>query len=85
MKRLISLLILLPSFLIGQDIIIKKNADEIKAKVVEVGIDNIKYKKFDNLEGPTYVIPKYELFMIRYENGTKDVFKEKFENNLKKS
>ena len=60
----------------GQDIIIKKNADEIKAKVVEVGIDNIKYKNFDNPEGPTYVIPKYELFMIRYENGNKDVFKD---------
>ena len=85
MKRLILLLVVLPSFLIGQDIIIKKNADEIKAKVVEVGMDNIKYKNFDNLQGPSYVIPKFEVFMIRYENGNKDVFKDVVQQQTKEN
>ena len=85
MKRLILFLVLLPSFLIGQDIIIKKNADEIKAKVVEVGMDNIKYKNFDNLQGPSYVIPRVEVFMIRYENGKRDVFKDEVQQQTKEN
>jgi len=58
----------------AQDIIIKKNGDEIKSKILEVAIDNVKYKKFENIDGPTYTISKEEIFMIRYENGNKDVF-----------
>jgi hypothetical protein len=59
----------------AQDIILKRNGDEIKAKVQEVGITEIKYKKFDNPDGPMYTILKSEVFLIKYENGTKDVFK----------
>jgi hypothetical protein len=59
----------------AQDIIIKKNGDEIKAKVMEVGITEIKYKKFENLEtSPIYSILKSDVFMIKYADGTKDVF-----------
>ena len=36
--------------------------------------DSIKYKKFDNPNGPLYTILKSEVFLIKYENGTKDVF-----------
>lgn len=57
----------------AQDIVIKKNGDEIKAKVLEVALTIVKYKKFDNLNGPTFEILKSEIFMIKYENGTKDV------------
>jgi len=57
----------------AQDIIIKENGDEIKAKVMEVGITEIKYKKAGNEEGPTYAILKSEVFLIKYANGTKDV------------
>ena len=58
----------------GQDIIIKINGDEIQAKVLEVGLSIVKYKKFDNINGPTFEILKSDIFMIRYPNGTKDVF-----------
>ncbi len=58
----------------SQDLIIKKNGDEIKAKVLEVALTIIKYKKFENINGPTFEILKSEIFMIKYENGTKDVF-----------
>lgn len=58
----------------GQDIIIKLNGDEIQAKVLEVGLSVVKYKKFDNINGPTFEILKSDIFMIRYPNGTKDVF-----------
>jgi hypothetical protein len=58
----------------GQDVIVQKNGEEIKAKVEQVLDTEIKYKKFDNLSGPLYSIKKSELFMIKYENGSKDVF-----------
>jgi hypothetical protein len=40
---------------------------------MEITTNEIKYKKFDNLEGPTISILKSEVFMIKYQNGTKDV------------
>lgn len=58
----------------GQDIITLKNGDEIKSKVVEVEDAAIKYKKFENLTGPTYSLPKAEVFMVQYENGSKEVY-----------
>ncbi len=58
----------------AQDIIMKKNADEIQAKVTEIGTTEIKYRKWDNLNGPVYTIPVDEVFVIKYENGTTDKF-----------
>jgi len=60
----------------AQDIITLKNGDEIQAKVLEIEDQTIKYKKFDNPSGPNYTLKKAEIFMIRYENGSKDVFNE---------
>ncbi|NBW37133.1 MAG: hypothetical protein EBR30_19345 [Cytophagia bacterium] len=55
--------------------IIKKDGSEISAKVVEVEDLKIKYRRFDQgATGPIYSITKTEVFMIRYEDGTKDVF-----------
>ena len=34
----------------------------------------MKYKRCDNPEGPTFSLEKSKLLMIRYKNGTKDVF-----------
>lgn len=57
----------------AQDMIIKRNGDEIKSQVEEISDKEIKYKKFDNLEGPSYSISKSEVFIIKYSNGTKEV------------
>jgi len=75
--KLLVLLFLLStvSVLYAQDVIVKQNGDEIKAKVTEVGITDIKYKKFENESGPVYVIAKADVFMIKYENGTAEVIK----------
>lgn len=48
----------------AQDVITLKNGDEISAKVLEIGIDNVRYKKYSNLEGPTYTIKKSDIFRI---------------------
>lgn len=55
------------------DIILLKNLDEIKAKVIKIGQDEIEYKKCDNRTGPTYTIKKSEVFYIKYPNGTKEI------------
>ena len=57
----------------SQDNIVLKTGEEISAKVLEIGIGEIKYKKASNIEGPTYTISKSDVFMIKYENGTKEV------------
>lgn len=59
----------------AQDIITLKNGDDIKAFVQDIGESDIKYKKFENPKGPNYMLKKSEILMIRYANGTKDIFK----------
>ncbi|MDR0737961.1 MAG: hypothetical protein LBF39_02690 [Prevotellaceae bacterium] len=68
--------IICSSALFAQDIITLKSGDEIKAKVQEIGLDNVKYKKYENQAGPTYTLMQSDIFMIKYENGDKDVFKD---------
>ncbi len=58
----------------SQDLITKKNGEDIKAKILEVGISEIKYKNFDNQDGPIYSLLKKEVLIIRYKNGNKDIF-----------
>ncbi|MDR2145414.1 MAG: hypothetical protein LBE91_03005 [Tannerella sp.] len=60
--------------MLAQDIIIRKNGDNIQAIVREVGIDDVRYKRFDTPNGPTYRLKKSEISMIRYEDGSRDVF-----------
>jgi len=84
MKKIFSvflrLLISLALFLVvsyksyGQDVIVKKSGEEINAKVEQINDSDIKYHKADNQTGPLYTILKSDIFMIRYANGTKDVF-----------
>lgn len=58
----------------SQDIITKKIDGTINAKVLEVSKKEVKYKRFDNLNGPTFTIEIADITMIQYENGTKDEF-----------
>jgi len=54
----------------AQDLIIMKDGNVIEAKVMEVSRTEIRYKRFDHLDGPTIVIPSANVLSIRYENGT---------------
>ena len=55
------------------DNIITKDGHEIKCKVAEIGISEIKYIRCDNLNGAIYVLNKNDVLMIQYANGTKDI------------
>ncbi len=67
---------LLASYAMAQDIIIMRNGDEVEAKVTALTDSDISYKKWSNQDGPTYTTAKSKVFMIKYKNGDKDVFKE---------
>jgi TM2 domain-containing membrane protein YozV len=56
----------------AQDIITKMDGEEISAKIFEISIDNVQYKRFNNESGPTYTLSKSEIYSIKYENGDKD-------------
>lgn len=60
----------------SQDILVKKNGDEIEVKVSKISDDEIEYKRWSNPDGPSYVVSKSKVFMIKYMNGDKDVFNE---------
>jgi hypothetical protein len=84
MRRIIFIFLLFisaVSAINAQDNILKRNGEEVQAKVTDVGKTEIKYKKFSNLSGPEYVMLVSDIFMITYENGDKDVFEESTETN----
>jgi hypothetical protein len=58
----------------AQDVIVTLKAEKINAKILEVGTDEIKYKKFDYQTGPIFTLKKSEIVSIIYENGSVDVF-----------
>lgn len=59
----------------AQDTIYFKNKSSIRAKINEVGITEIKYQRFDNLNGPDYTVLKNEIVFIKYFNGITDTIK----------
>lgn len=73
MKKLFLLFLLASTTITAQDIIIKKDGEEILSKVIEVDQDKIRYKRYDNPDGPIYSIAPPEVFIIKYANGTKDI------------
>ena len=78
MKKLFPVLILLlacsPSH--AQDSIVKKNGVIIIAKVLELAPVEIKYKNYDDPNGPTYSIPKTEVRRVHFQNGYAEVFED---------
>ena len=60
----------------AQDLILKHDGIEIKAKVLEITDQHIKYKDFDFQNGPIRNINISDVFMITYKNGQKEIFNE---------
>jgi hypothetical protein len=58
----------------AQDVITLKNGQEIQALVQKISEVDVEYKKFENPNGPNYLLRKSEIFMIKYANGSRDVF-----------
>jgi hypothetical protein len=76
MKKLAIFLFFITLSLAGfsQDEMTFRSGESMKVRILEIGTDNIIYKKAENQSGPSYSVGKDKVFMIKYENGTKDVF-----------
>ncbi|WP_299818339.1 hypothetical protein [uncultured Pontibacter sp.] len=77
MKKCILLLLLLLAALqttFAQDRIVKLNGDELMARVLEIKLQEIVYQHPDSLHGALHTLPKADVFMIHFANGTKEVF-----------
>ena len=76
MKRFLLIATLLLTYCVNaQDQIYKKDNTKLSVKILEVGIDEIKYKLWDNLTGPTYIENKRNVDIIIYSNGQHEVIK----------
>lgn len=62
-------IILLGSYLdlVAQDRIIRKDGEEIKAKILSTDNTYIRYKRYDNLNGPEYFIYRSDVEKFEYE------------------
>jgi hypothetical protein len=85
------LVIFFTTQLFAQDKIYKLKGTVIKAKVIEIGTDEIKYKLYDNPDGPVYVVDKSTLNRIEYADGRVEKYKisykdpANYEGQLKKA
>lgn len=60
----------------GQDRIVFKNAEELDVNITNISTETITYKRWDNLQGPTYTKSKSDIMFVVYQNGKKEVFNE---------
>jgi len=77
--KLLALALLFTLFVfsaIAQDIIVLKNGDEIKSIVQEIWDEGVLYKQWEPKSDYIIYLKKDEVFMIKYQNGTKAVFNE---------
>jgi hypothetical protein len=78
MKSLINTtLLLLPVFLSAQDVLFKTDNTKLEVKVDEISNNTIRYKLYNHLDGPYYILDKKDAAMVIYQNGTHEVFKTK--------
>ncbi len=85
MKNLIIPFILIITFTNAnaQDIIYTINNIKIEAKIIQISDFEVVYKKYNNLNGPNYILKKEIIARIEYENGTSESF-ESLDYNYRK-
>jgi len=84
MKATIPLLVflLVSVYAAAQDVLVKRNGDEIKAKVLTITPSEITYllpaNPKDSAAAPAQeqTIARQDVFMVKYENGAKEVFED---------
>ena len=67
-----------------KDIIVLNSKDTVEAKILEVTPTEVKYKKQNYLDGPTFIIYKSEINKITYGNGDVESFVQEEEKSVVK-
>ncbi|MBL7884447.1 MAG: hypothetical protein JNL69_10295 [Bacteroidia bacterium] len=63
----------------AQDTIVKITGEKVIAKIIEITPTEVKYKKIEFIDGPTYVDYKSKIEFIVFSNGLKEFFEKKEE------
>ncbi len=71
------------SLLKAQDLIYKKDSTIQRANILEVGIDKIRFRKFEIPNGPIFEILKNDVVKITYSNGYEDILDSSNKKTLK--
>ena len=56
-------------YALAQDVIVKQDGGTILSKVLEIGTQEIAYKKWNSQDGPVYKIAKDQVLSVNYQNG----------------
>src|SRR4051794_19317374 len=82
MKRIFLLIALVAgfSFSYSQDKIYRNNGKVVEAKILEIGTDEIKYKEFNNQDGPVYILETDKIKKIVFANGTSQKFQDSYKD-----
>lgn len=73
-KLIILLLCLTRLSIQAQDTLCKRSGECIAARILEVGINDVRFKRSDNPDGPLFVYNKNDIKSIKYANGHVDTF-----------
>jgi hypothetical protein len=77
MKKIILIFLLslmINCIALAQDTLTYRNKKHISVKIIEITPTEIKFKKTENLNGPTYTALKRQVLVINYENGITESF-----------
>ena len=59
---------------VTQDVLYFMNYDTLLSKVISIKPNEIEYKKFNNLNGPSYFVNIEKINKIVFKNGSTDEF-----------
>jgi hypothetical protein len=68
-----------------QDILFLRTGEEIEVKLLKIKPNLVKYKLYNNLQGPELTIKKNKLFKVQYANGLVYTFEHFVANSYSKS
>ncbi len=71
-SAIVFLITIISEMMTAQDTIYFKDKSIISSKIIEIGITEIQYHRFDNLTGPIYSVLKKDVKSIKYLNGEID-------------
>lgn len=87
MRKLISIFLACAFVLTvsAQDVITMRDGSAVKAKVLELLTNEVKYKRWDNQSGPTYTVANVKIEKILFADGNEQTFTHSEYNGSAKS
>ncbi len=66
----------------SQDTIVLHNNDKILCKIIDISSIDVKFKKFENIDGPDYLESKSNIHQIRFNSGLVETFEKEVKQEI---